>query len=371
MTTEQELEKRRKTARLGRYGGTVLQLAGIVLMMLGLLYLFFDFADWDLKARTCLVLAAAVIAMIGGYLLENRTQKKYEKEYKTYVIGRAALGLFDDYEFLPEWGFPKKEVKSKGLIRIKYGYRSDTLLKGQYHDVGFARADFSMRQNRISDMRVKGYWTIFTFPKPFKSDLQVSCGFMQQESGIRQGLLVPKKERRHIITTGNEEFDREFTCSGQDTEEALSLLTPAVRRKLLSMRYMRRNAFVMGWVNQELHMIVINGTDTAPAPNKGKLDLGQALHQTQEELRVICEIIDDMMMSRSIFADYVMAEMENVMTSPHVIHDGTPQEEDYGIVSASEDYDITSVNEDYDIAPVNEDYDVDLPEEKYEMRGSN
>ena len=371
MTTEQELEKRRKTARLGRYGGTVLQLAGIVLMMLGILYLFFDFADWDLKAKTCLVLAAAVFAMIGGYLLANHTKKKYEKEYKTYVIGRAALGLFDEYEFLPEWGFPKKEVKSKGLIRIKYGYRSDTLLKGQYHDVGFARADFSMRQNRISDMRVKGYWTIFTFPKPFKSDLQVSCGFMQQESGIRQGLFVPKKERRHIITTGNEEFDREFTCSGQDTEEALSLLTPAVRRKLLSMRYMRRNAFVMGWVNQELHMIVINGTDTAPAPAKGKLDLGQALHQTQEELRVICEIIDDMMMSRSIFADYVMAEMGNVMTSPHEIHDGTTQEEDYGIVPASEDYDITSMNEDYDITPVNEDYDVDLPEEKYEMRGSN
>ena len=118
-------------------------------------------------------------------------------------------------------------------------------------------------------------------------------------------------------------------------------------------------------------MIVINGTDTAPAPAKGKLDLGQALHQTQEELRVICEIIDDMMMSRSIFADYVMAEMGNVMTSPHEIHDGTTQEEDYGIVPASEDYDITSMNEDYDITPVNEDYDVDLPEEKSEMRGSN
>ena len=38
----------------------------------------------------------------------------------------------------------------------------------------------------------------------------------------------------------------------------------------------------------------------------------EEIEKTKKDFGIICEIIDDMMMSRSIYADYVMSEMENL-----------------------------------------------------------
>lgn len=312
MDTEQEFRKMQKKAKAADVTGTGMQLLGIVLMVQGFLGILMDATDDTVTMKTALFLLAAFLLMVGGYALGKVVRKGYEKNFREYVVNRAAAGLFEEYEFMQDWGFPGKELKEKGLIRLSYLYNSKDLLRGQYHDVGFSRADFSSNQKLFPGVRVKGNWTVFTFQKPFEADLQVSCGFMKNESRIKRGSLVSKNEPRHIITTGDSEFDNEFTCSGQDSEEALTLLTPSVRMKLLSLRYMKRMSFVIGWVDRELHFIVFNGKETATPPARGKLDLGKEIHDTKEELGIICEIIDDMMMSRSIYADYVISEMENL-----------------------------------------------------------
>ena len=75
--------------------------------------------------------------------------------------------------------------------------------------------------------------------------------------------------------------------------------------KLLNFHERTGYSFVIGWVDQNIHLIVENGIDTA-APGEGKeLAFGPAIEKTKNDFNIICEIIDEMMMSRSIFSDYV------------------------------------------------------------------
>ena len=319
MITEQEFRKMQKKTDICTKTGTALQLLGISLFAWGFIGILWDLPSPEgLSAKTAAFLIFAFIFCIGGYLLEKTTRKKYNRSYKNNVMNRVASELFDEHEFHIDRGFSAGELRDKGLITVPLRFRSDDLIKGLYHDVGFMRADFALRKTMLNiSMSTKGNWTVFTFPKPFTTDLQVSCGFMKTESRIRTGALTSKEKKRHILLTGDEEFDREFTCSCQNDEEALSLLTPGVRKKLLAMRYLRRVSFVMGWVDGELHLVVINGMDTAAPPVRKDASLETELGRIKEDLSVICEIIDELIMSRSIFADYVMAELEKIKNQPY------------------------------------------------------
>ncbi|MCR5467171.1 MAG: DUF3137 domain-containing protein [Lachnospiraceae bacterium] len=240
--------------------------------------------------------------------------KDFAREYKKHVVEHAASELFETYSYQPGEGFDKEVLEEKGLLKIKDGFKSNDMLSGTYHDVNFIRADIEMQKEFMTGEVLKGNWTMFSFQKPFHSDLQVTCGDLKKHSKINRGLFTSKDKKRHVFTTGNEAFDDEFVCSAQDEEEARTLLTPTVMSKLLSFHDRTGYSFVIGWVDQNIHLIVENGIDTA-APGAGKeLAIGPAIEKTKNDFSIICEIIDEMMMSRSIFADYVMAELEKEKT---------------------------------------------------------
>lgn len=251
-----------------------------------------------------LFLLLGIIGMTFSIMALCTKGKEFAREYKKHVVEKAASELFETYSYQPGEGFDKEVLEEKGLLKIKDGFKSNDMLSGTYHDVNFIRADIEMQKDFTGEV-FKGNWTMFSFQKPFHSDLQVTCGDLKKHSKINRGLFTSKDKKRQVFTTGNEAFDEEFVCSAQDEEEARTLLTPTVMSKLLNFHERTGYSFVIGWVDQNIHLIVENGIDTA-APGEGKeLAFGPAIEKTKNDFNIICEIIDEMIMSRSIFSDYV------------------------------------------------------------------
>ena len=318
MKSREELKRMKRTADRRGHFSTIAFIISAFLMGLGYAY-----GTDGKKAPTeigmfgeywVLFLILGIAGMIFSIMALCSNGKEFTREYKKHIVEKAASELFDEYSYRPGEGFDKEVLEEKGLLKIKDGFKSNDMLSGTYHDVSFIRADIEMQKDFTGDV-FKGNWTMFSFQKPFHSDLQVTCGDLKKHSKINRGLFTSKDKKRQVFTTGNEAFDEEFVCSAQDEEEARTLLTPTVMSKLLSFHERTGYPFVIGWVDQNIHLIVENGIDTA-APGEGKeLAFGPAIEKTKYDFNIICEIIDEMMMSRSIFADYVMAELEKSKNS--------------------------------------------------------
>ena len=283
--------------------------AGICLALLPMLAGFFKGEEDFLGAVFGLCFVASAVFIGISSIFRDRYLKEFNKDYKKIIVGTAAADLFDTFAFYPDLGFNQGELEKKGLLNLGIDFGSDDLITGEYHDVQFVRADIELGYKN----RFKGNWTIFSFNKPFKSDLQVSCGSMADQSNIRTGIFTSGSERRTRFVTGDERFDSVFSCSAQDLNEAATLLTPSVKTKLLRFQKRTGYSFVIGWVDNNIHLIIQTGrnvvTELKPG---GKIYDEKEIEKTKKDFGIICEIIDDMMMSRSIFADYVMMELDKI-----------------------------------------------------------
>lgn len=255
----------------------------------------------------CFVASAVFIGI--SSVFRDRYLKEFNKDYKKIIVGTAAADLFETFAFYPDLGFNQRELEKKGLLNLGLDFGSDDLITGEYHDVQFVRADIELGYKN----RFKGNWTIFSFNKPFKTELQVSCGSLTDQSNLKTGIFISDSERRTRFITGNEQFDQQFACSAQDLNEAATLLTPSVMTKLLRFRKRTGYSFVIGWVKNNIHLIIQTDRNiVSELKPSGKIYDEEEIEKTKKDFGIICEIIDDMMMSRSIYADYVMSEMENL-----------------------------------------------------------
>ena len=190
--------------------------------------------------------------------------------------------------------------------------RSDDLMTGEYNDISFRRADVFVPSSTLGMELVQddfnGSWTVFKFPKEFSHDLQVTSWDLRPHSRVGRGFFTPHYRERHLFMTGDEAFDEVFICSAQDEAEAMTLLTPTVRKRMVRIYWDSRLPMIFGWKDNELHFI----TKNAIAPSGIKLspepDLDSMVKETKKSLFSIRRVIEELIMSRSIFSEYALEQ---------------------------------------------------------------
>ncbi len=249
-----------------------------------------------------------ISVMLGTVIWMTHTREKYTEKVKTYIVETAAEGMFDSFRYQPGSGFFLDDLHEARMMLMKE-LRSDDLMTGEYNDISFRRADVFVPSSTLGMELVQddfnGSWTVFKFPKEFSHDLQVTSWDLRPHSRVGRGFFTPHYRERHLFKTGDEAFDEVFICSAQDEVEAMTLLTPTVRKRMVRIYWDSRLPMIFGWKDNELHFI----TKNAIAPSGIKLspepDLDSMVKETKKSLFSIRRVIEELIMSRSIFSDYV------------------------------------------------------------------
>ncbi|MBO6064835.1 MAG: DUF3137 domain-containing protein [Lachnospiraceae bacterium] len=252
-----------------------------------------------------------ISVMLGTVIWMTYTREKYTEKVKTYIVETAAEGMFDSFRYQPGSGFFLDDLHEARMMLMKE-LRSDDLMTGEYNDISFRRADVFVPSSTLGMELVQddfnGSWTVFKFPKEFSHDLQVTSWDLSPHSRVNRGFFTPHYRERHLFKTGDEAFDEVFICSAQDETEAMTLLTPTVRKRMVRIYWDSRLPMIFGWKDNELHFI----TKNAIAPSGIKLspepDLDSMVKETKKSLFSIRRVIEELIMSRSIFSEYALEQ---------------------------------------------------------------
>lgn len=306
--SREDLKALREKSLVRRFVCRVLLLLSAILMALVIYGIMVE----DVDDEIFLVLFYfAMSVMLGTVIWMTYTRKKYTEKVKTYIVETAAEGMFDSFRYQPGSGFFLDDLLEARMMLMKE-LRSDDLMTGEYNDISFRRADVFVPSSTLGMELVQddfnGSWTVFKFPKEFSHDLQVTSWDLRPHSRVGRGFFTPHYRERHLFKTGDEAFDEVFICSAQDEAEAMTLLTPTVRKRMVRIYWDSRLPMIFGWKDNELHFI----TKNAIAPSGIKLspepDLDSMVKETKKSLFSIRRVIEELIMSRSIFSEYALEQ---------------------------------------------------------------
>lgn len=245
------------------------------------------------------------------------------KPCRRLVVENAMSSLFEKCSFYPDRGLNGEALMEKEVVEIPRDFGTNCLLTGEYHDIQFVRADINLPSAIMSgEKNFRGSWTIFSFPKAFQTDLVVySRSYIWNTEGKSVLPLSPKRPKTPF-QTGNDEFDNFFVCMSQNPPQAIKMLSPMVMKRLFELRRKTGVRFIIGWIGNNIHLIWESGKGICDQPRYfHEFSFSESCTETAKDLSIICEIIDNVIMSRSIYADYIteMLAAEQNSTDPEEV----------------------------------------------------
>lgn len=297
----EQLNKTRKQLVLLGIIGTILLVAGLILPIVFM-------AKHPLFFNPFMILFGMVPGAI-CWLIFGKGNSGYRKDYKALVVNRAATGMFDEYSYYAGMGFDYREIQATGIMYMGNRYKSEDLVEGRYKGVPFRRADMYIAQHTSSGksshttVYLRGTWMIFSYNKSFVSDVQVmskAFGFSNKKTSR---LFTRSGDRRHKLETEDVEFNNMFNVTCQNDSEAFYLLTPRVMQMLKLLQADFMHPFMVGFVNNALHIAVNTGKDSMEPSVFKALKPELEIEKTRRELKAICNVIDALAIDRDIFKE--------------------------------------------------------------------
>ena len=285
-----------------------LVVVGIILFVAGLILPIVLMAKSPLFFNPIFILFGAIPGVV-CWLIAAKGNAGYRKDYKALVVNRAAYGMFDEYDYYAGMGFDYREIQETGIMAMGNRYKSEDLVQGRYKGVPFRRADMYIAQHTSTGksshttVYLRGTWMVFSYNKSFVSDLQVMSKAFMFSNKKTSRLFTRSGERRHKLETEDVEFNNMFNVTCQDDSEAFYLLTPRVMQMLKLLQADFMHPFMVGFINNALHIAVNSGKDTMEPTIFKALKPDVEVEKTRRELRAICNVIDALAIDRDIFKE--------------------------------------------------------------------
>ncbi len=273
-----------------------------------LMYLTLNKMGSDGALIFTLLLVAGTSSIIGCFLAEIKLNRAFTRLVKEYIVEAAAEGMFDSFSYDPDSGFSKSAIDDADMAWTYENILSDDMMIGEFNDVKFYRGDVQLINYPLGEKTAYCSWTMYSFPKPFTYDLQLTTEGMFDQSQVNRSFFTKKSKKRHLFTTGDPEFDSIFACSGQNEQEAMTLLTPAIRKRLIRLYRDVNLPMIIGWKDNTLHFIVQNAYVPFGYELNRTIDYKAEIAEMRKKLLLTRRVVDELIMSRSIFSEYALEE---------------------------------------------------------------
>lgn len=296
------LEKvRKKAAQLT----TIVISVTIAVIILGLI-LFINSGMGKIGITLAILIGIGVGIVLSQISGMNKSYKEYEDCFKKFLVEEPFRNSFCEIEFHHDKGFEKELIDQTDIIMMGNRYYTNDYVRGYYKDVQFERADVKIQKhtsNGKSSHTVTyfyGRWLIFEFNKNFHFDLQIiSKGFCYSQHN--SSFFTSEGERRHKIQLEDINFNETFNVYAQNDHEAFYILTPVFIETLKNMYRTMDGEFMLGFIDNRLHVAINTKKDAMEPRIYGKLDLNEIAQEVEKEIDTIIHIIDGLTLDRDLY----------------------------------------------------------------------
>jgi hypothetical protein len=244
-----------------------------------------------------------LLAKVTGFFQVN---KDYRANFKATLIEVPFRNAFTQVIYNGKEGIDQEVIRKTGIMTLGNRYHSNDYVQGYYRDVRFERSDVKIQQHVSTGKTsytityLHGRWLIFEFNKDFHFDMQIiSKEFSASQK--KNSIFTGSEERRHRIELEDIDFNENFQVFCQDEHEAYYILTPRFMQILKDLNTSMDGSFMLGFVDNQLHVAVHNSKDAMEPKLFDDLDLGAIKAEVQKEINVIIDIIEGLALDRNIF----------------------------------------------------------------------
>lgn len=244
-----------------------------------------------------------ILSAITGH---SKKFNAYKTNFKAIFVEEPFRTVFHEVIYDKDQGFQKERIKATGMMMLGNRYDTNDYVMGHYKDVKFERADIKIQQHTNTGKHshtttyFHGRWMIFEFNKNFHFDLQIiKNGFYYSQKN--QSFFIDSEERRHKLELEDVNFNEQFSVYAQDDHEAYYILTPAFMAVLNNLYHSLDGSFMLGFVQNQLHVAINTKRDAMEPPIMSSIDLSSIKQDVQREIDAIINIIDGLDLDRDIY----------------------------------------------------------------------
>lgn len=244
-----------------------------------------------------------ILSAITGH---SKKFNAYKTNFKAIFVEEPFRTVFHEVIYDKDQGFQKERIKATGMMMLGNRYDTNDYVMGHYKDVKFERADIKIQQHTNTGKHshtttyFHGRWMIFEFNKNFHFDLQIiKRGFHYSQTN--QSFFIDSEERRHKLELEDVNFNEQFSVYAQDDHEAYYILTPAFMAVLNNLYHSLDGSFMLGFVQNQLHVAINTKRDAMEPPIMSSIDLSSIKQDVQREIDAIINIIDGLDLDRDIY----------------------------------------------------------------------
>lgn len=232
--------------------------------------------------------------IVVAYFFISASQDKLAVDAaKELYLQTVAEDLFEEFHCSYENGITEEEYDRMGFLSFDFeGVESEDLCYGICHGVAFRMADVVSKGNK-GKQYFKGQWIEFVQSKT-NCDLLIYPNSFDGSVRKKTSVFTAKGERRYPITTGDVEFDQQFTCLSHEKEGALGVLNPLMRRRIRHLNQEYDGQFLLAFVENNVYVLLNSKKDMLAISLTTSETEESIIQKFKEDLSVVPKLVDEL-----------------------------------------------------------------------------
>ena len=262
-----------------------------------------------------IIIASGILYSI--YIVKGvKKEWKFKKKYKNSINNIVFTHYLNNYKYSPNKGVSFDYIANTKSINMGNRFHSEDAITGKYNEINFIRSDVLIQEESTDsdgDTSVttlfEGQWMNFDFPKTFKSNIQVySVGFRNVRKNKKSFLSKHFKkeeyeEKRVLVLTENEEFNKKFKIYSSNEHDAYYVLTPHLLEAIEKIKKDINCPIMLLFTDNTLDVALSTRKDSLEPSYKKDIDdaIIASLSDAINQMETIIKFIDYLKLDNDLF----------------------------------------------------------------------
>ncbi len=280
-------KQKQKTEKKVIIGGVILAV-GVILVLLGQ------------SGGTALIAIGIVIGLVGLVFLVigMSSFSKLKKDFKDTVLTKMFEEAIPGINYSPNRGLSQSVVYSTDFLKQADRYHSEDYLSGELDGVKFESSDVKLEERHVQHTKngTRVYYVAyfvgrvfrFTFNKNFVGSLQVL------EAGS------PRSKGYNKVKLESIDFNKKFKTYATEDITAFYILTPDIMESIFKLEKNHPGRIGLSFHGEQLYVAINNNKDTFEVQMFRKID-DKMIKEFERDLLVIKDFIITLKLNNNLF----------------------------------------------------------------------
>lgn len=281
--SDEQLAAELKNKRAAGRGAKALSIAGVILVVAGLLTTLISVAIFG------------VILCLVGALVMNRREKSMKQQIGDQLVQGLLENVFEEVDYQPTGHISRSAMDAAVLPVDFHTVEGSNDVKAVYKAMHVEMSGVTLIQENdyynddagmwetVKGEVFKGQWLVCDFGHEFSTELRIVA-----RTGIKRLFSGS------VVKTDNEEFDKKFIIQPENEQEVGNILTPHIVDCIVSMSFKYGGKLYMSFLKKGQLHIAVQTDQPFFALSRGKVEVDALRQKYQSELHWFTDFLDEL-----------------------------------------------------------------------------